>query len=50
MTLSSLNLNLSGNSIGENGAKLLAQGISNLVGLTSLDLDLYKSIIGENGA
>jgi len=40
VTLTSLNLNLSDNRIGENGTKYLAEGIAKCVNLTSLKLNL----------
>jgi len=40
VTLTSLNLNLTGNSIGEYGAKYLTKGISKCVILTSLNLNI----------
>jgi len=49
VTLTSLNLNLYGNAIGENGAKYLGEGIAKCVTLTSLDLNLTRNTIGENG-
>jgi len=49
VTLTSLNLYLSDNSIGENGAKYLGEGIAKCVTLTSLNLFLNNNSIGENG-
>jgi len=40
VTLTSLNLNLNDNRIGENGAKDLGEGIAKCLTLSSLDLDL----------
>ena len=38
------------NSIGENGANYLGEGISKCVTLTSLKLNLRENSIGERGA
>jgi len=48
VTLTSLNLNLGENSIGENGAKYLGVGIAKCATLTSLNLDLGENSIDEN--
>ena len=47
--LTSLNLNVSDNEIGNNGAKYLGEGISKCVNLTSLHLNLFGSSIDANG-
>ena len=48
MALTSLNLDLRENSIGQKGAKYLVEGIAKCVTLTSLNIDLRYNRIGEN--
>jgi len=48
--MASFNLNLSSNSIGENGAKYLEEGFSKCATLDSLNINLYDNRIGDNGA
>jgi len=50
VTLTSFNLDLYYNSIGDNGAKYLGEGISKCVTLTSFNLNLSENRIDENGA
>ena len=49
VTLTSLDLDLSDNSIGKIGAKYLGEGIAKCVTLSSLKLDLTENRIGDNG-
>jgi len=50
VTLTSLNLDLSFNSINENCAKYLGEGIAKSITLNSVNLDLGGQTIGKNGA
>ena len=50
VTLTSLDLNLKNNSIGENGAKYLGEGISKCVTLTSFNLNLRENKVGDYGS
>jgi len=50
ITLTSLILNLDGNSIDDNCAKYLGEGIAKCATLTSLILTLSGNLIGEKGA
>jgi len=49
VTLTSFNLDLYYNSIGDNGAKYLGKGISKCVTLTSFNLDLRENKVGDDG-
>jgi len=49
VTLTSFNLDLYYNSIGDNGAKYLGEGISKCVTLTSFNLDLRENKVGDDG-
>ena len=49
VTLTSFNLDLYYNSIGDNGAKYLREGISKCVTLTSFNLDLRENKVGDDG-
>ena len=45
-----MNLRLTFNNIGENGAKYLSNGIEKLINITDLIIELYHNVIGNKGA